>query len=131
MTVSLLSFAQPEGSLPQVTVHGNHTLTVERIGTSKTMKGAPLERTTLTRSVSYADLDLSTYEGRSEFRQRISAAALASCNELKLLAPLQTSEAPGAETVNQDCESDAARGAQPQVDAAIAVAVSGHDDGAH
>ena len=128
MAVSLLAFAQPESSLPQVTVHGNRTLTVERIGTSRTMKGAPIERSTLTRSVSYADLDLGTYEGRSAFRQRIAAATVASCNELKVLAPLQTSEAPGAETVNQNCERDAAEGAQPQVDAAIAAAVAGHDD---
>ena len=131
MAVSLLSFAQPQGSLPQVTVHGDRMLTVEKIGTSTTMKGAPIERTTLTRSVGYSDLNLGTYEGRSELRQRISEAALASCNELKLLAPLQTSEAAGAETVNQDCKKDAVKGAQAQVDAAIAAVLPGYSDGAN
>jgi UrcA family protein len=110
-------------SLPQVTVHAGSTYTVEKVGPSSTMKGASLERVTITRPVSYSDLDLGTADGVAELHKRVTSAAVASCNELKIFARLQTSEGPASP---KDCETDAVSGAREQVAAAISAGEKSH-----
>ena len=59
-TASTLSFAQQDASLPEITIRAGATYTVEKLGPSSTMKGAPQEQVTVARQVSYSDLDLGT-----------------------------------------------------------------------
>jgi UrcA family protein len=89
------------------------------------MKGAPQEKVTVTRQVSYVDLDLGTGEGVAEFRKRVNSAAVASCNELKTVARLHTSEPPAT---GRDCVSEAIDGAKGQVEAAIAAGEKSHHE---
>ncbi|HVN00955.1 MAG TPA: UrcA family protein [Caulobacteraceae bacterium] len=52
-----------------------------------TFVGAPIEVLSLARTVSFADLDLSTDAGATEFKKRIMYNALAACDELEAEYP--------------------------------------------
>ena len=60
----------------------------------RTPVGAPVEEVTLTRHVAYADLDLTTYSGVTEFERRVHDAAATACKQLDELYPLTASESP-------------------------------------
>jgi UrcA family protein len=60
---------------------------VQRKVVGRTTIGAPIEVISLSRPVSYADLDLSTQEGRAELRKRIENTAKAACKELDVMYP--------------------------------------------
>ena len=124
-TASTLSFAQQDASLPEITIRAGATYTVEKLGPSSTMKGAPQEQVTVARQVSYSDLDLGTGEGVTQLRKRIGDAAVASCNELKVLARLHTSEPPAS---GSNCVNEAMDSAKAQVDAAIAAGEKAHHE---
>lgn len=50
-------------------------------------QGAPIEVVSLSKTVSFADLDLTTSGGVDEFKKRIMYAALAACDELEAEYP--------------------------------------------
>jgi UrcA family protein len=77
--------------------------------------GAPIELVTLTRRVSYADLDLTTQSGAAELEKRVNETAQAACKQLDDLYPLT---APGG----QSCVKGAVEDAMEQARAAIAAA---------
>jgi UrcA family protein len=77
--------------------------------------GAPLEQVTLTRHVSYSDLDLTTYAGVVELKKRVADTARAACEQLDELYPLEEKNAPA-------CIRQAVADASHQVDEAIAAA---------
>ncbi|MBU6444500.1 MAG: UrcA family protein [Alphaproteobacteria bacterium] len=76
--------------------------------------GAPIEVTTISRVVSYADLDLGTPPGAAELRSRIDATAKDLCRELDKLYPMEPKD--------RSCIKKAADGAMEQADKVIAAA---------
>ena len=78
------------------------------------MTGAPIERITLTRQVSYADLDLSKTVDANMLKARIADKAIEACKQLDSLYPLLPKDS--------DCVTKATDGAMEQADAAIAAA---------
>ncbi len=76
---------------------------------------APIENVTITRRVSYADLDLSTQAGAAALERRVKEAASAGCKQLDNLYPLEDKEA-------RECTRMAVAEASPQVLHALAVA---------
>ncbi len=79
--------------------------------------GVPLEEVTVTRRVSYADLDLATYSGATALKRRVESAARLACKQLDKLYPLEHAEAPG-------CIHKAVADADSQVKQAIDAAES-------
>lgn len=75
--------------------------------------GAPIEEATITRRVSYADLDLTTRTGAAELRRRVRDTARIACQQLDALYPAEDQNAP-------ECISTAVAAATPQVKSAIA-----------
>jgi UrcA family protein len=67
-------------------------LTVEATRETKVVgrsyTGAPIELVSLTRRVSYADLDLVTSSGAAELEKRVNETAKAACKQLDELYPL-------------------------------------------
>jgi UrcA family protein len=76
--------------------------------------GAPIEVTTISRAVSYADLDLSKPSGAAELRSRIDDTAKGLCKELDKLYPMEPKD--------RSCVKKAADGAMEQADKVIAAA---------
>jgi UrcA family protein len=95
--------------LPSITVRA----TANKAVVGRSTIGAPIERVTLTRGVSYADLDLRTYAGAMELKRRVHEAAREACTKLDDLYPFEEREAPA-------CISEAVAAASRQVDSAIA-----------
>ena len=60
---------------------------VKRKIVGRTPIGAPIEVVTLSRPVSYGDLDLATEEGRATLRKRIEDTAKKTCKELDVMYP--------------------------------------------
>lgn len=56
--------------------------------------GVPTEEVTVTRRVSYSDLDLKTYSGAQALKQRVKEAASLACKQIDELYPLEKSDAP-------------------------------------
>lgn len=77
--------------------------------------GAPIENVTITRRVSYGDLDLATLMGATELKWRVAEAARAGCKQLDDLHPLEEKEA-------RECTRAAVAEASSQVKNAIAAA---------
>ena len=77
--------------------------------------GIPTEEVTVTRRVSYADLDLKTHAGTQALKARIEKAAELACKQLDELYPLEQEEAP-------TCIKESAAKADRQVQEAIAAA---------
>ena len=69
-------------------------------------------RTTVSRAVSYADLDLTTYGGQQILKQRVRATARDICRELERGAT-------GPMSSRGSCETDAIRGARSQMRFAV------------
>jgi UrcA family protein len=89
------------------------TTTVERSYT-----GTPVEMITLTRHVSFADLDLTTHAGAVELEKRVNDSANAACTKLDTLYPLTAKQSPA-------CTKTSTDKAMVQVRAAIAAAEKG------
>jgi UrcA family protein len=77
--------------------------------------GAPVEEITLTRRVTFRDLDLATAAGGAELEKRVKDAARALCQELDRRSPLM-------EKTAVPCAKTATENAMIQVQAAIAAA---------
>lgn len=107
-----------EDDLPTITITasrmGRSAVTTEVVGRSAGT-GAPIERLTLTWSVPFTDLDLSTHSGATELQKRVNARAQAVCQELDRLFPF--TDRGGA-----SCVKDAAAGGMAQADKLIAAA---------
>ena len=97
---------------------GHEAIKREVVGRSSST-GAPIEHLTLTWSVGYADLDLSTHSGATALEQRIHARAKAVCHELDRLLPLVTGD-------HASCVKDAVDGAMGQAHRVIAAAEAKH-----
>lgn len=82
----------------------------------RTNTGAPVEILTLTRRVSYADLDLSKSADAATLETRINDTAKDSCTQLDKMIPLLGRSDDG------DCVKKAVDGAMVQAKAAIAAA---------
>ena len=85
----------------------------QTIGRSSTT-GAPIEQTSISRPVSYSDLDLSKPSGATILRKRVEDISKSLCQELDQLYPLEPKD-PG-------CVPRAVNGATDQIDRAIAAA---------
>ena len=79
--------------------------------------GIPTEEVTVTRRISYADLDLKTHAGTQALKARIEKAAELACKQLDELYPLEQEEAP-------TCVKLSIKDADRQVPEAIAAAHS-------
>jgi len=86
---------------------------VVRVGRSPS--GAPVELISLTRRVSYADLDLKLHADVRELERRINATAEEACMQLAELYPLSDTDMP-------TCVRQAVAGAMAQAEEAIAAA---------
>lgn len=107
--------AQVGSQTAQVTVQASHNVHRRQIGMSET--GIPLEEISLSRHVSYADLDLTSAQGLDELDKRIETTAKEACQQLKTLYPLEQWE-----TDNAACVADAVHGAKEQLHAALVAA---------
>jgi len=96
----------------QVTIQAERPAKV--VGRSYT--GVPIELVTLTRRVSYADLDLTTHAGATELEKRVSDTAKDACKQLDTLYPLTAAD------TGPSCVKKATDDAMTQAHAAIAAA---------
>ena len=105
-------------NLPTITITasrmGRSAVTTQTVGRSSST-GAPIERLTLTWSVPFTDLDLSTHSGATELQKRVNARAQAVCQELDRLFPL-------GDRGGASCVKEAAAGGLAQADKLIATA---------
>lgn len=90
---------------------------VRRETLGRTANGADVERITLTRRVSYSDLDLSRHADVLELENRVNTMAVTACGQLEELFPLSTDERDNAE-----CIRHAKASAMAQVESAAAAA---------
>jgi UrcA family protein len=95
-----------------VVVKGSRMVT-ENIGRSPS--GVPISEISLSYKVSYADLDLTSNEGKVALEKRVSDAARAACKEISRLHP-------GAKPDDVDCAKAAVDEAMIRVREAIATA---------
>lgn len=120
--------ASGESQLPPVQVEAQGTVIektpIEEQGPSNGQKrsGGAMERVTMTRKVSLADLDLTTPEGVKQLHSRIEAVARSECNEIRTLSGPLTTQAAGYEHVNDNCVKDAVSAARRQADTMVASA---------
>lgn len=109
MVTTMAIAQQPEG------------VTVEAVRQAKvvgrTSSGVPIEQITLTRKVSYTDLDLKTQAGAAELEKRVKDTAKSACDELDTLYPLTKTAAETATCVKKSTDD-----AMVMVRRAIAVA---------
>lgn len=117
MAAAPLALAQPAPQ-SEVTVQAHATITHKDVGRSYI--GAPIEQITLTRRISYRDLNLSTPAGQRQLKERIDYVAHEACRQLSNLYPLAlwTSS-------NAACVTTATNEALAQVPAAVASADQG------
>lgn len=101
-----------DNKLPTITISAS-VISKKVISTSNI--GIPTEEVSVTRRVSYADLDLGTYAGAMMLKQRVRKAAELSCKQIDELYPLEQPNAPS-------CISDAVAAANPQVESVITAA---------
>jgi UrcA family protein len=114
MAVDALSVARSAEALPEVTVTAYRP--VSKLG--RDANGQPVEAVRLSREVSYADLDLSTYTGATKLQARIKIVANAVCKELEETYPMSTE----AGLPSGTCVQEAINSATPQLKVAIAAA---------
>lgn len=105
----LATSAFATNKLPSITVQAVASKAV--VGRSTI--GAPIEQATLTRRVSYADLDLTTYTGVMTLKRRVREAAREACRKLDDLYPFEERQA-------ATCVINAVADASQQVEGAIA-----------
>lgn len=110
MCVSTAALA--DNTLPSIKIEAS---VVSKKIISMSSSGVPTEEVTVTRRISYADLDLNTHAGTLALKRRVEEAARLACKQLDELYPLEQPAAPS-------CVKDALTAANSQVDAAIAAA---------
>ena len=86
-----IALPEPVANPPPTSTAGALTVTAPRVvrhhaGPAWAM-GAPIEVVSLSKSVSFVDLDLATDAGVTEFRKRILYASLDACNQLEAQYP--------------------------------------------
>jgi UrcA family protein len=113
--VSGAAMAQEQAQSSQITIQGR-PVQVTTVGRSYT--GIPIVNYSFQRSVSYANLDLSTSAGAAELKKRVRETAREGCETLSAADPLDAPDDDGT------CVRDATAGAMKQVSTAIA-AVNG------
>jgi UrcA family protein len=101
-----------DNKLPTIQISAS-VISKKIISTSST--GVPTEEVSVTRRVSYSDLDLGTYAGAVALKQRVQKAAQLACEQLDELYPLEQPQAPS-------CIKEAVAAANQQVEAAITAA---------
>jgi UrcA family protein len=99
--------------LTEVTVQAPRASKI--VGHSDTGTGAPIELVTLSRHVSYSDLDLVSHAAAVELEKRVNDTAAALCKQLDTLYPLSKDTRP-------NCAKQASDDAMPQVRSAVAAA---------
>ncbi len=87
-----------DASLTQITIEASHQVHKKQVGMTYT--GIPIEQVTLTRHVSYRDLNLHTPAGTAELDRRIEATAKEACNQLKTLYPLDMWDTDNRQCIN-------------------------------
>ncbi|HUO91538.1 MAG TPA: UrcA family protein [Rhizomicrobium sp.] len=105
--------AAPTNQATEVTVTAPREVTRTRVGRSNI--GAPIEDVAVTERVNIQDLDLKKTADVDELNRRVREAAADSCSELDRLFPL----VPSSQT-RRDCIRRAMRGANAQIEAAVA-----------
>ena len=108
----LASMALPADELSTITVEAG---VVNKTVVGHSDLGAPIEQVTLSRRVSFSDLDLATHSGAVALKKRVQEAARATCKQLDELYPLEEKNAPA-------CIDKAVADSSRQVDEAIAAA---------
>jgi UrcA family protein len=83
--------------------------------TERTYTGTPVELISLTRRVSYSDLDLTSHAGATELEKRVNDTAKAACKQLDTLYPLTS---PGGDPCVKNAVTDAMKQAHAAIDAA-------------
>lgn len=111
IATSALTVARSDELLPEVTVTAYQP--VSKLG--RDANGRPIEVVRLSRAVSYADLDLSTYTGATELQARVKTAAKAVCKELEDMYP----EGNEAGLPAGSCVQEAINSAAPQLKVAV------------
>ena len=92
----------------EITVMAPRGIVREKVGRSAL--GAPIEEISLTRRVSFADLDLHRRADVNELERRVKLTAKAACDQLTRLYPLDQSPS------DRDCKADAVKGGMQQVE---------------
>ncbi len=105
----LSTSALADNRLPSITVEA----VVSKAVVGRSPIGAPVEQATLTRRVSYADLDLTAYAGATTLKRRVREAAGEACRKLDNVYPLEDRQA-------RTCVENAVANASRQVNRAIA-----------
>lgn len=100
--------------LPEVKVVADRPVLAQ----GRTASGHPVEVIQLSRTVSYADINVASRIGAKVLEQRVADAAKAVCDELATLYPTGTSHELGTGS----CVTDTVKAAAPQVQAAITAA---------
>ncbi len=112
ISTSGLAFAQTQTSSPtEITITGERTSKI----VGRTSTGVPIEEMTLTRKVSYSDLDLASSAGASELEKRVHETAKELCAKLDKLNPL-------AQPSGKECIRKATDPALAEAHAAITAA---------
>jgi len=93
LATSSRALAQPDATAaPPVTTAQGLTIVAPKVVRrqttgAKAFASAPIEVLSLSRTVSFADLDLSTESGATELKKRIMYGALAACDDLEAQYP--------------------------------------------
>lgn len=113
--VCLGSVSLADTPLPTINIEAS---VVSKKVIAMSSSGVPTEQVTVTRRVSYSDLDLKTYAGAAALKRRVEDAAQAACKQIDELYPIEQAQAPS-------CVKDSVAAADEQVKAAVAAAQGG------
>jgi UrcA family protein len=113
-TVSAAAFAQQADQTPNVKIEAGK---VQKTEVRVDYTGIPVEQLQVDRTVSYADLDLTTPSGAAELNRRVTEAAKEDCEQLDTADPIELSD-----TDHASCVRTATDGVLKQVKAAIVAA---------
>ena len=113
-TASAAAVAQQADQTPNVEIQAGQ---VQKTEVRVDYTGIPVEQLQVDRTVSYADLDLTTSSGAAELNRRVTEAAKEDCKQLDAADPIDLSD-----TDDFSCIKAAADRAMKQVKAAIVAA---------
>jgi UrcA family protein len=106
---SALAQTPPPAQAPEEVTVTAPRVVHQTVGRSSTT-GAPIEVTSISREVKFADINLSTPSGEAAVKERITQTARGMCKELDKMYPLEQRD--------PDCARKAIRDAMKQVDKA-------------
>ena len=110
---ALIAQQNKDQGLTEITVTAPRLVTKRVVG--RTPAGSEVELVSLTRRVSYADLNLALHTDVTQLETRIDAIAKQACEDLAKMYPLSDPKTP-------DCVHEAVRSAKPQLDTVVAAA---------